>query len=301
MNLLNTLPDRIFVISESGVFLDVFGGVSINSPYDIYKLVGCSLTDVLGEKLANDFLDTVNKAITSSQTQRHIYSSSPVEFSLGHEEIIKTKNQWYEGRVHPLKDLYNGEQAVVWNSRNITDSYELKQRLVELSEHDDLTSLLNRRSFFAKAQQCFNCLKRYGAQSSILMIDIDHFKLINDTKGHLFGDEVIKKVAEILKLEARESDSIGRLGGEEFSVILKMTSLNEAIVFAERVRKIIENYVFKFADDSIHSTISIGVSHINVSDCDYKMVFQRADEALYESKRQGRNKVTGWYDHDQTD
>ncbi|MDB1123428.1 GGDEF domain-containing protein [Vibrio algarum] len=292
MSLFNTLPDRVFVISESGVFLDVFGGIDTNSPYDIYKLVGLSLSDVQNESQTKKFLEVISKAVSSSKTQQHIYNSAPVEFPYPNQLIINTKKQWYEGRIHPLEELYEGERAVVWISRNITNSHELKERLVQLSEHDDLTSLLNRRAFFFKAQQCFACLKRYGAMSSVLMIDIDHFKNINDTNGHLFGDEVLIGVAKLLSKHTRNTDSIGRLGGEEFAIILKVTEAEQAMEFAERIRQAVESHTFKHEGESAHLTVSIGVSQIDTSDRDYKSVFQRADDALYTSKRAGRNRVT---------
>lgn len=291
ISLLNTLPDRVFILSESGVFLDVFGGVDTNAPFDVYKLIGVSLHDVLNDGSVDDYLKVINKALYSGQTQQHIYSSTPVEFPYPADALIQTKKQWYEGRVHPLEELYQGERAVVWVSRNITASYEQKQKLVELSEHDELTTLYNRRAFFSKAKECHHCFNRYGAISSVLMIDIDHFKRINDSKGHLFGDEVIREVAKILKAEAREADTVGRLGGEEFSIILKMTDIDGAVKFAERIRKTIEAHKFDFDGSTISLTISVGIAQLDTADNEHKQVFKRADDALYQAKAEGRNRV----------
>lgn len=291
ITILQSLPDRVFILSPTGQFLDVFGGVDTNVPYSTLKLIGLNITDIMDEKAASSFLSVIHDTLKTQQTQNHIYTFSPEQLSHLPEAIIPTRSQWYEGRVHPLTK-YKGEDAVVWISRNITDSYELNKKLVELSEIDDLTQLLNRRAFRNRVTQCFRCRQRYEIDTAIIVIDVDYFKAINDNYGHPFGDETIKRIAQIITKEVRDVDSAGRLGGEEFSIILNMTDLKGAELTAERIRRRIAEHDFDFFDKHANITVSIGVSEIYTSDNDQTDVFHRADAALYNSKNQGRNKVS---------
>ncbi|MDB1124053.1 GGDEF domain-containing protein [Vibrio algarum] len=292
ISVLDTLPDRVFILSSSGQFLDVFGGTDTNVHFSANKLVGANISDIMETEAAQTFQAVIDKSLQTHKTQNHVYTLSPQQHSTLPEAIIPIRTQWYEGRVHILAEKYKEQDAVVWISRNITDSYELKERLIELSEIDDLTQLLNRRAFSERIKQCFGCRKRYNVNTSIILIDVDYFKSINDNFGHPFGDETIKQIAKIITEEVREVDSAGRLGGEEFSVILNMTDIIGAQLTAERIRNRIELHDFSFFGKQANITVSIGVSQINASDEDQTDVFHRADAALYESKEAGRNRVT---------
>ncbi|WP_375748142.1 diguanylate cyclase [Vibrio sp. HN007] len=289
---MDTLPDRVFIISEFGEFLDVFGGIDTNVYYDSGKLIGKSLSDIMSHAQASEYLGVISRAISTNRTQNHLYSFTPQEMTLMPDAIIPTAIQWYEGRVHPLSQPHKEQPAVVWISRNITDSHELKEHLKQLSEHDDLTELLNRRAFSDQAKQCFACRQRLGVYTSLLLIDIDHFKSVNDQFGHPYGDEVIKTVANILREEARDTDSVGRLGGEEFGVLLSHTDMDDARQVADRIRKKIESHRLSFFGEKTQVTVSIGVSQIQSRDTDQTDVFHRADAALYASKQNGRNQIT---------
>jgi diguanylate cyclase (GGDEF)-like protein len=126
---------------------------------------------------------------------------------------------------------------------------------------------------------------------SVLMIDIDRFKHINDTYGHLAGDEIMRQLVTIFNVAIRPVDKIGRYGGDEFVVILKNTALNSAIHVAERIRLLVSEYVAKFDGQSISFTISIGVAQSQ--DCEnMDSLLQRADHELYLAKENGRNQVS---------
>jgi diguanylate cyclase (GGDEF)-like protein len=292
MTVLKSLPDRVLIFSASGLVLDVFGGEDASVPYSTTKLIGLNIKAIIEPSLATSFLSVIEEALRTQQIQNFTYSISPEQLSHLPDAIIPTRSQWYEGRINPLPVKYKGEDVVVWISRNITESHEQKERFQQLSEIDDLTKLLNRRSFSDRAKQCFGCRKRYNISTSIMLIDVDFFKSINDNFGHPFGDETIKEIAKLITEEIREVDSAGRLGGEEFSVILNMTELEGAHLTAERIRKRIEKHAFNFFDRSAKITVSIGVSQIYSADMDQTDVFHRADAALYQSKERGRNRVT---------
>jgi diguanylate cyclase (GGDEF)-like protein len=133
--------------------------------------------------------------------------------------------------------------------------------------------------------------RRYGAEFSVLMLDVDHFKVVNDTYGHQAGDTVLRQVAELLNENLRNVDAAGRYGGEEFIVILAESGVDESIQAAERIRKAVANHTFIHEDQEIQIHISVGIGRIQKQDRDEQTVVGRADTALYRAKNEGRNRV----------
>ena len=134
--------------------------------------------------------------------------------------------------------------------------------------------------------------RRYRHKVSVLMIDLDWFKKINDTRGHLVGDTVLRKLGDILRQEARSVDIVARYGGEEFTVILPDTDLEGGTIFAERLRGRAEKFDFSEVGDPLFTTISIGVATLDEDEeVSAEAMIQRADSALYRAKQSGRNKV----------
>jgi len=168
-----------------------------------------------------------------------------------------------------------------------------KNRAEELANRDSLTGLYNRRYFSNIAEQNLKTAQRYSHELSVLMIDVDNFKNINDTYGHSVGDNVIIMIAEMLKELARDSDIITRYGGEEFVVMLPETSIEDAVIAAHRVRVGVEEMLINIENTiRLKVTVSIGVSNF-LADFDLNIdgVMQRADDNLYEAKRGGKNRV----------
>lgn len=163
--------------------------------------------------------------------------------------------------------------------------------LKQEAQTDYLTGLLNRTTFEKKLFSVFQEMKKENKELSLLMIDIDYFKKINDTYGHLIGDFVLKKVAKYLSTYFRKSDFIFRYGGEEFVVLLPDISMESAIASAQKIRKLISEQVFRVEEKDVLITVSIGLSMLNKDDRSINSVMIRADEALYKAKRSGRNRV----------
>lgn len=164
----------------------------------------------------------------------------------------------------------------------------------ELSSVDPLTGCHNRRSFSALAEAHHQGLKQRPKQAAaIMMLDIDRFKSVNDTYGHAIGDLVIKALASITLQSLRKNDFLGRLGGEEFAVVLPGCSLNEAEQVAEKLRiTLASSAVDAGLDHPIHFTVSIGVAQLAAEDESFHAALNRADTALYSAKQNGRNRVT---------
>jgi diguanylate cyclase (GGDEF)-like protein len=161
-------------------------------------------------------------------------------------------------------------------------------QLRRLSNLDSLTSVANRRHFFELAEREFSRIRRYNREMSIMMLDIDNFKNINDSNGHATGDKVIIALVQLASAKLRHLDAIGRLGGEEFAILMPETAIKEAMIVAERLRKSIET---EMSSDVPSITISIGVSPVIAEDKSFETALARADAALYQAKNEGRNTV----------
>lgn len=182
--------------------------------------------------------------------------------------------------------------------KQLNDNLRHANRQLEaLSITDELTKLYNRRHINKKLDDEFRRATRYHQHLSCLLMDADHFKSVNDTYGHAFGDVVLKEIAAILFETAREVDVCGRFGGEEFIALLPNTDLDRAFIVADRIRKKVENHTFTHEGTSIKRTVSIGISALpdpHIKD-EFQLV-EWADIAMYAAKTQGRNRVVKFTD-----
>ena len=190
---------------------------------------------------------------------------------------------WLFANIEAIFDelgIVKGYRAI---QQNITD----KKFAQKLSITDTLTELYNRSYLNTKLHAEVNLFHRYNTPMSLIMIDIDYFKDVNDTYGHLVGDSVLVEFAEILRVNVRLTDIVGRWGGEEFVIICPSNTLNQVAELAEKLRVIIESYTFKRVGKK---TASFGVGTIHNSEDEMELI-RRIDDALYEAKRLGRNRV----------
>ena len=165
-------------------------------------------------------------------------------------------------------------------------------RLQDMASHDPLTQVLNARAYYTACEQQIAQSQRSGQPFSVLFVDLDHFKSINDTHGHAAGDEVLRTVAQTLAAQLRRSDLLGRIGGEEFSVFLPQTALAGALQVAESLRLALQQCRPDIGSTRLDITASIGVASHNSGARDIQTIQQRADEAMYEAKKAGRNRVS---------
>jgi diguanylate cyclase (GGDEF)-like protein/PAS domain S-box-containing protein len=200
-----------------------------------------------------------------------------------------TRNVLVVARVLKLDAVDNVLVAMI----DITDRKLLERRLERLAATDALTGLANRAGFFAAAQQEFASPERQDRQPALLMVDLDHFKQINDTYGHETGDAVLRSFARLCRRLFRSRDIIGRIGGEEFAILLPQTNLESALARAERLRQGAEKLRFRGRASELRVTTSIGVAQILPEEGTVDAALSRADRALYRAKRAGRNRIAG--------
>jgi diguanylate cyclase (GGDEF)-like protein len=178
--------------------------------------------------------------------------------------------------------------------------YQSEEKMRELASHDSLTGLLSRHAFFENGNSYISLAKRDKNMFSVVMIDLDHFKSINDKYGHQAGDAVLKLFSDVVNSVSRNSDIIGRLGGEEFGLVLPSTGSSEAVEFSQRLHQAIAKAVLKYKSDLIQYTVSIGCASYRAdSDETLDDLLANADIALYQAKNSGRNGTAVFGDQDE--
>lgn len=186
-----------------------------------------------------------------------------------------------------VKARINTQLTLLDKSRELE---EANQELTHLAMTDALTGCFNRRYFLNAADMELSRMKRHGYPVVVAMIDIDHFKDINDTYGHSVGDSVLADVAKVCDDTIRYEDTMGRLGGEEFAVLLPVADDEGASGVLERLRQSVENLTFE-GHEGLTVTVSIGLSELRADDLTVEQGLKRADDALYAAKNQGRNQL----------
>lgn len=182
------------------------------------------------------------------------------------------------------------EQVRLAEQKTLQLGVDLDQ-LRRLADTDPLTGLLNRRAFMPYAADAMGHFTRYGRVFAILMIDIDHFKRVNDTYGHAVGDDVIRTIGDVIQGEVRETDKVARFGGEEYVVLVHESSVDGADILASRIREKTGDTAYISGGSQVRFTISAGVALPSGDDRDIEDVIKRADKALYDAKSSGRNRV----------
>ncbi len=293
--LLSELPDRLFVFDQHGHFLESFGGTFHSTRLDTSKQSNRSFYDLIAPDKADELVTHIRNVANSQEAKVIQYNISVVDcLQLSIEELENSQlneEAWFEATLKPLS-LPKQKPMVLWQERDITGHYHQEQELKRLSEVDELTKVLNRRAFLLGLEKEFTNAKKESAHLTCLMIDIDHFKEINDQVGHLSGDEVICQVARLCQQQTRSSDYIGRLGGEEFGVVLSNTNAINAYEIAERIRSAIAQTPCCVDEHRIYPTVSIGIAELSEEVASVRELMVQADKAMYYSKQTGRDQVS---------
>ena len=230
----------------------------------------------------------------------YAHQDCPVAHTLRDRQERRLDDEWFirkDGRFFPVSlivtPLDEGDEShgAVVLFQDISERKEREQELHRLATTDTLTGLPNRRHFLERLAQEIERFQRQHKGAALLMVDIDHFKRVNDSHGHAVGDAVLRQFATLLQQSLRKPDLAGRLGGEEFAILLPGTDLDGALVYAERLRERIASSPCEDEGLSIGYTISIGVSIFRAEDESGDQPLSRADAGLYAAKQKGRNRV----------
>jgi len=220
-------------------------------------------------------------------------NSGKAELDLKFEKEVekgeKTKQVWLRFDIISLQTVEAAIDGKMLIIRDITERKQFEEKLYYLSTTDELTGLNNRRYFIQAAADELEKAKRYQKYFTLILIDIDHFKTVNDNFGHTGGDEVLKFLGSLLRDRLRKADIAARLGGEEFGIILSETDLDQAYILAEQIRKKISSSPVNYEGENIYFTISAGVASSSSDTNSIEDLLRTADQALYQAKEKGRN------------
>ncbi len=210
-------------------------------------------------------------------------------------DLGSTNGTFLEGQSVQRSVLQSGDKVVIGGhtlSFSMLDKADLayQSRIVQMIHVDELTGLLTKRSLFRALETEITRAQRYHHPISVLMMDLDHFKQINDTHGHLVGSQCLAEVGKLIRESTRETDVSGRYGGEEFVTFLPETEAAAGLIVADRVRETLEKRVFEHGTITYRVRISIGVAVWPKDGDDLESVVRAADIALYAAKAQGRNR-----------
>ncbi|WP_421904161.1 diguanylate cyclase [Maridesulfovibrio sp.] len=205
--------------------------------------------------------------------------------------------RYFSVTYHPVDSVVGEGRLVSITAHDITEQKEMLEEVKRLASTDYLTGAHNRRHFMHRAETELDRLTRYGGELYLMMLDIDHFKNVNDTYGHSVGDVVLKELVKCCTATLRTSDVFGRLGGEEFAALLVHGSVESAIQVAERLRKAIEDLEVRSGEHIVKFTISIGLTMVCANE-DVEAALKHADKCLYQAKEQGRNQVVSYCMHE---
>ncbi|WP_163291937.1 diguanylate cyclase [Desulfovibrio sp. JC022] len=276
-------PDMISLVDSEYRYVMVNRSYEkrFNKPSEFF--VGKSVSEVVGhdvfEKHSKPMIDS---ALAGGTTNFEAWLELP---SIG--------KRFFSVTYHPVESTVDGDRLVSITAHDITEQKEMLEEVKRLASTDYLTGASNRRSFMDRAETELDRLARYGGELYLMMLDIDHFKNVNDTYGHSVGDIVLKELVKCCISTLRTSDVFGRLGGEEFAALLVHGSVESAMQVAERLRAAIEDLEVHAGNHVVKFTVSIGLTMV-CADEDIEVALKHADNCLYQAKEQGRNRVVSY-------
>jgi len=287
----------ILIVDDTVENLDILG--SLLEKYDIIDAIsGKDALEILEEEtidliLLDIMMPEMNGYEVCAKIQENPNTKNiPIIFITAKTDEDSIEKAYDIGGIDYVSKPFKPKELLAKVNRELT-LQELQKELRIMATTDSLSGLYNRRYFTQSSEQIFHLSKREKQELSIIMIDIDKFKSINDNFGHKIGDDVIVYFANELKKIQRKSDLSCRYGGEEFVLLLPNTSLENATIVAEKLRSKIELSSLKISSDQeIQFTVSLGVATVDfINDATTEPSLKKADEAMYRAKNSGRNKV----------
>ncbi|NPA58044.1 MAG: diguanylate cyclase [Aquificae bacterium] len=277
------LSDEIFRVllemSPVGIFLQCGGRFMYANP-TLASILQTNAGELIGASIFNYIHPEDRKKV------RELVRNSKGKLKLIVRVLTaKGETKWAEIILDTIN--FKGKECNIGSCVDITEMKELEDNLRRLATIDQLTGIYNRYSFEKFLEEEINRAERYGTRFALIMFDVDNFKQINDTYGHQIGDRVLKELVKVVKSNIRKSDIFARWGGEEFMILAPIKREEDAYKIAEKIRKKIESYHF---DPVGRITVSLGISFYRKGDT-IKSLVRRADAALYEAKKTGKNKT----------
>ncbi|MEN4046301.1 diguanylate cyclase [Sulfurimonas sp. NWX367] len=271
------MHEMVQITDVDGKIIYVNPAATENTQYEENELIGKSNRILKSGEHSKKFYGNLWKTVLDGKTYQNTLINRRKDGSLYYDEKI----------ISPIKDKDGKVRYFVSTSRDITQRVALEKELQKLATKDALTGLYNRYKMSILIEDEIKRTKRYGEVFSLLMLDIDKFKNVNDTYGHDVGDYILQELSRIVLQTIRKTDSFGRWGGEEFMLLAPHTNTQQAMELAQKIRKSVEEHPFEHVEKI---TVSIGVTEYINGEKETSLL-KRVDQALYEAKASGRNRV----------
>ncbi len=276
-------------IADGVITTDIIGQINFLNPAAM-KLTGYSHEELINQRL--DRVITIQSERKNLPVFECISTGQQVDSISGDVLIDKNGNRLVIHQVaSPIHNQVGDTVGAVMIFRDVSKSHRLASRLSWQASHDELTQLVNRREFERELDQVIDKARNEGSEHCLCFMDLDKFKVVNDTCGHVAGDELLRQLADIFRTQIRGADTLARLGGDEFAVILNKCALGPAVNVAEEIRAAVEDFRFGWGGQSFQIGVSIGLVMIDATSTDLEDVFKAADSACYAAKEAGRNRV----------
>ncbi|MBT3203466.1 MAG: EAL domain-containing protein [Gammaproteobacteria bacterium] len=276
-------------IADGVITTDIIGQINFINPAAL-KLTGYKHEELINKRI--DRVITIQSDNNLFPVFQCIESGQQVDSISGDVLISKSGSQLVIHQVaSPIHNQLGDIIGAVMIFRDVSKSHRLASRLSWQASHDELTQLFNRREFENQLERFIDSARNESSQHCLCYMDLDKFKVVNDTCGHAAGDELLRQLADIFRTKIRGADTLSRLGGDEFAIILNKCGLGPAVNIAEEIRATIEDFRFGWDDQSFQVGISIGLVLIDIDSPDQEEVFKAADSACYAAKEAGRNRV----------
>ena len=277
--LYDNAPDIYTTISPAGEIL------TIN--HNGARMLGYEPEELIGESAAK-IIHPEDQQRVFACIERQFHQPCPSE-DIEYRKIRKDGSIFWVHQRARLEPGGDGQRMLVL-CRDVTDRHDLEIQLAHQASHDALTNLMNRREFERRLQRLLSAESDPADRHALCFLDLDQFKVINDTSGHIAGDELLRQIAALLQGQLRSRDTLARVGGDEFAVLMEHSTLNQAARLAEKLRATVGNFKFHWRSQRFSIGVSIGIVPVQAGQ---SMVdtLTRADMACYTAKKEGRNRI----------
>ena len=287
-------------IGDAVISTDRKGQVMFMNPI-AEDLTGWTATDADGQPLESVFniINEETKERASNPVDR-VIAEGKVQ-SLANHTVLISK----QGQEHAIQDsaapIFSRDKellGVVMVFSDVSEQRSLLNQIKFQAKHDSLTSLVNRREFEQRLQNALDSSIESGHRHALFYLDLDHFKIVNDSCGHAAGDELLRQVSNLFLSRLRSRDTLGRIGGDEFVVLMEHCGIEQAVPVAEQLRDAVEELRFSWGESTFSIGVSIGMVEINPESASVNQVLQHADNACYLAKEAGRSRIRIYRDND---
>ncbi|MCW8907508.1 MAG: diguanylate cyclase [Sedimenticola sp.] len=279
-SILNNMPDVFYRT-------DMNGTITLISP-SCEEALGYTAEEMQGQPMARFYCNPEDRVRVLDELRDNDGKAHQVEACMQHRN---GSQRWISTNAYIRFGADHQPIGVEGIARDITKIKEREERLAELGRIDELTGLLNRRSFLEGAENQLQIAHRYGRELSVIMIDLDWFKSINDRYGHEAGDQALVYFADACREVFRKTDILGRMGGEEFAILVPETGRTPAREMVNRLQQRLKEQPFRYHEHEIPFTLSAGLASLDSKKQTLSNLLSLADKLLYEAKRQGRDQV----------